>query len=117
MRRILIDNARRKRRTKHGGDRCRVSLTEVSPAIQPAGDLLALDEALTQLALREPVKAELVKLRYYAGLTLKQAASCLSISLATAKRHWAVARATLFAAVSASSGSGSDSLSGNSPSS
>jgi RNA polymerase sigma factor (TIGR02999 family) len=117
MRRILIDNARRKRRTKHGGDRCRVSLTEVSPAIQPAGDLLALDEALTQLALREPVKAELVKLRYYAGLTLEQAASCLSISLATAKRHWAVARATLFAAVSASSGSGSDSLSGNSPSS
>ena len=84
MRRILIDNARRKRRSKHGGDRQRLSL----------------DEALTQLAQVEPVKAELVKLRYFAGLTLDEAAACLGIAPATAKRYWVFARAWLYAALS-----------------
>ena len=66
----------------------------------PRQDLLALDEALTRLAAQEPVKAELVKLRYFAGLSLEEVAACLGISLATAKRYWSVARAWLFAALS-----------------
>jgi RNA polymerase sigma factor (TIGR02999 family) len=102
MRRILIDQARRKRRPKHGGDRDRVELDEVAvPAVAGrAADLLALDEALTALAREDPAKAELVQLRYFAGLTLDQAAACLGISPATAKRHWTLARAWLFAALS-----------------
>jgi RNA polymerase sigma factor (TIGR02999 family) len=102
MRRILIDQARRKRRPRHGGDRDRVALGEAAalPADDRADDLLALDEALTALARAEPAKAELVKLRYFAGLTLDEAAACLGISPATAKRHWALARAWLFAALS-----------------
>ena len=63
-------------------------------------DLLALDEALTALAAKEPLKAELVKLRYFAGLSVEEAAACLGISAVTAKRHWAVARARLYAALS-----------------
>ena len=100
MRRILIDGARRKARPKHGGDRRRVALDEALPAAAPGDDVLALDEALRRLAEREPAKAELVKLRYFAGLSLDEAAACLGISPATAKRHWAVARAWLFAALS-----------------
>jgi RNA polymerase sigma factor (TIGR02999 family) len=100
MRRILVDNARRKRRPMHGGDRQRVALDEALPCADPGDDLLALDEALNRLAAEEPVKAELVKLRYFAGLSLEEAAACLSISPATAKRYWAVARAWLFAALS-----------------
>jgi RNA polymerase sigma factor (TIGR02999 family) len=100
MRRILIDDARRKRRPKHGGDRQRIALDEALPQADRHHDLLALDEALTRLAEQEPAKAELVKLRYYAGLSLAEAARCLGISEATAKRHWAVARAWLFAALS-----------------
>jgi RNA polymerase sigma factor (TIGR02999 family) len=100
MRRILIDNARRKRRPKHGGDRQRVRLTEDLSVASPPEDLLALDEALARLAQQEPAKAELVKLRYFAGLSLDEAAACLGISPATAKRYWAVARAWLFAALS-----------------
>lgn len=100
MRRILIDNARRKRRPKHGGGRQRVNLDEVSAAADsPAEELLALDEALTAFAAEEPAKAELVKLRYFAGLSLEEAAELLRISLATAKRHWAFARAWLFDAL------------------
>jgi RNA polymerase sigma factor (TIGR02999 family) len=103
MRRILIDQARRKDRPKHGGDRRRVELDEraVPPAAGRADDLLALDEALADLAREDPAKAELVKLRYFAGLTLDQAAACLGISPATAKRHWTLARAWLFQALSA----------------
>jgi RNA polymerase sigma factor (TIGR02999 family) len=97
MRRILIDNIRRKRRPKHGGDRQRIDLDEALSLDNPRDDLLALDEALTRLAAQEPIKAELVKLRYFAGLTLEEAAAVLGISLATAKRYWAVARAWLFA--------------------
>jgi RNA polymerase sigma factor (TIGR02999 family) len=101
MRRILIDQARRKHRPKHGGDRARLELDElVLSSADRADDLLALDEALTALAREEPAKAELVKLRYFAGLTLEEAAACLGISLSTAKRHWALARAWLFAALS-----------------
>jgi RNA polymerase sigma factor (TIGR02999 family) len=99
MRRILIDNARRKQRPKHGGGRQRVELEEAIPVRESQPDLLALDEALTRLAEQEPAKAQLVKLRYFAGLSLEEAAACLGISPATAKRYWAVARAWLYAAL------------------
>jgi len=103
MRRILIDNARRKKRVKHGGDRDRQDLDALEPAdlaeisTGVAGDdLLALDEALERFAKIDPAKAELVKLRYFAGLTLEEAGRMLGISPATADRHWAFARAWLY---------------------
>ena len=97
MRRILVDNARRKRRPKHGGDLERVDLEEaVAVTPSPATDLLALDEALTKLATQEPVKAELVTLRFFAGLTIPQAAQVLGISDATAERYWTYARVWLY---------------------
>jgi RNA polymerase sigma factor (TIGR02999 family) len=100
MRRILVENARRKRCLKHGGGRERVDLDEVSPlAPAPSDDLLALDEALTRLAAQDPVKAELVKLRYFIGLTGQQAAELLGISTTTADRYWAYARAWLYRAI------------------
>ena len=102
MRRILIDSARRKSRVKHGGDQQRVDLDQsCSVAGAVSDDLLALDEALAKLAAEEPVKAELVKLRYFAGLTLEQAAEALQISAATANRHWIYARAWLYQAIAA----------------
>jgi RNA polymerase sigma factor (TIGR02999 family) len=100
MRRILVENARRKRRPKHGGGRLRIDLDDAISVGDPAEDVLALDDALAKLAREEPAKAELVRLRYFAGLSLEEAAACLGISQATAKRHWAVARAWLFAALS-----------------
>jgi RNA polymerase sigma factor (TIGR02999 family) len=100
MRRILIDQARRKRRPKHGGGRNRVSLDEaLCLAEAPNDDVLALDEALTKLGREEPAKAELVKLHYFAGLPLEEAGRVLGISHRTAKRHWAYARAWLYAAI------------------
>jgi RNA polymerase sigma factor (TIGR02999 family) len=100
MRRILIDSARRKRRVKHGGDHHRVDLDQdCSVADAASDDLLALDEALGKLAAESPVKAELVKLRYFAGLTLEQVADVLDLSPATAKRYWTYARAWLYQAV------------------
>jgi RNA polymerase sigma factor (TIGR02999 family) len=100
MRRILIDSARRKRRVKHGGDRRRVDLDQDYSAGEiESDDLLALDEALAKLAAEAPVKAELVKLRYFAGLTLEQAAEVLQVSPATVKRHWIYARAWLYEAI------------------
>ncbi len=100
MRRLLIDRARRKRRPKHGGGRTRVSLDEALCFREtPDDDLLALDEALQQLARQEPAKAELVKLHYFAGLSLEEAGRALGISHRTAKRHWAYARAWLYAAI------------------
>ena len=97
MRRILIDNARRKRRPKHGGDCTRVDLDKAVAVVEaPGDDLLALDEALTKLAAQEPVKAELVKLRFFAGMTIPEAAAVLGISEATAERYWTYARVWLY---------------------
>lgn len=96
MRRILIDNARRKLRLKRGGGRQKIGLTDAEPAIEgPSEDLIALDEALVRLAEMDKTKADLVKLRYFAGLTLEQAASVLNLPERTAKRYWAHARAWL----------------------
>lgn len=100
MRRIVVDNARRKRRPKHGGNRKRIPLDDVVSMTDSQEDILALDDALARLAAEEPAKAELVRLRYFAGLSLEEAARCLEISPATAKRYWVVARAWLFAALS-----------------
>jgi RNA polymerase sigma factor (TIGR02999 family) len=94
MRRILVDNARRKRTRKRGGGLERRPLEEVA-APQSDDELLALDEALRTLAETEPIKARLVELRYFAGMTGEQAAKVLGISPATADRHWAFARAWL----------------------
>ena len=100
MRRILVESARKKKRLRHGGGRRRVDLPEaVSLADSSQDDLLALDEALTRLAAREPAKAELVKLRYFAGLSIDQAADLMHISRTTAKRYWAFARAWLLAEI------------------
>jgi RNA polymerase sigma factor (TIGR02999 family) len=100
MRRILIDHARQKRRIRHGGDRERVALSDVELAAESsAEELLALDEALDRFAAKDPVKAELVKLRYFAGLSEEEAAAALSISRATASRYWTYARAWLIDAL------------------
>jgi RNA polymerase sigma factor (TIGR02999 family) len=97
MRRILIEKARHKRRLRHGGGRKRLSLESLDVADDQAFDeLLALDEALARLAVEEPVVADVVKLRYFAGLTADQTAKALRISLRTAHRHWAYAKAWLF---------------------
>ena len=98
MRRILVESARRKGRLKQGRERKRVDLDSgclVSAA--PSLDLVALDEALSRLAETEPAKAELVKLRFFAGLTMPEAAAALSISLATAERYWTFAKSWLYA--------------------
>ncbi len=96
MRRILIDNARRKQADKHGGGWQRHELLETELAIDSTtGDFLAVDDALSRLASKEPVIARLVELRFFAGLLLPQAAKCLGISERTAYRHWAYARAWL----------------------
>jgi RNA polymerase sigma factor (TIGR02999 family) len=96
MRHILVDKARRKRREKHGGRRNRVELNEDHPAPPSAAEeLLALDEALHHLASEDPEAASLVELRYFAGLSVEEAARTLGISRATAYRHWTFARAWL----------------------
>jgi RNA polymerase sigma factor (TIGR02999 family) len=96
MRRILVENARRKARVKHGGELARVSLSEAEPAVVPTSDeVLALDEALTRFAAEEPVAARVVELRYFAGCSIDEAAEMLGISRATANRHWAYAKAWL----------------------
>jgi RNA polymerase sigma factor (TIGR02999 family) len=100
MRRILIDRARQKGRIKRGGQRARVPLSEVEVTGEaPAEQLLALDEALDRFAAVDPAKAELVKLRYFAGLSEEEAAAALGISRATASRHWKYARAWLINAL------------------
>jgi len=97
MRRILIDNARRKQSLKRGGARHRIDLDDVDVSTDgPSDDLLALDEALNKLAQTDPLKADLIKLRHFVGLTLEQAADALGLPPRTAKRHWAYARAWLF---------------------
>lgn len=101
MRRILVDSARRKRTEKHGGGMHRHDAADVPVAApEPADDLIALDEALERLSGIDPVKAQLVQLRYFAGLTIEQAADALRISPATAKRYWTYSRAWLFLAIS-----------------
>ena len=96
MRRILIDNARRKGAVRHGGGLQRHELLEAELAIDSVGDdLFAVDEALSRLAAREPEIARLVELRFFAGLTLEEAARCLRLSARTAYRHWTYARAWL----------------------
>jgi RNA polymerase sigma factor (TIGR02999 family) len=98
MRRILVENARRKQRKKHGGGRERVDLDGACPlTLPPAHDLLALDEALTRLAASDPARAEVVKLRFFAGLSMPEVAQALGISLATAERYWTFARTWLYA--------------------
>src|SRR5262249_41895361 len=97
MRRILVENARSKAREKRGGDWQRVDFEELDVVTSVTADqLVALDDALARLAALDPLAGELVKLRYFAGLALDQAASALQISTATAYRHWAYARAWLY---------------------
>jgi RNA polymerase sigma factor (TIGR02999 family) len=97
MRRILIENARRKQALRHGGGQRRLDIEDVEIAAVPDDDqLLALDEALERLAAHDGRKGELVKLRYFAGLTIGEAAELLKISEPTAKRDWTYARAWLY---------------------
>ena len=97
MRRILIDNARRKHALRHGGDQIRVDLEETDIAA-PANDeqLLAVHEALDKLAAEDQSKAELVKLRYFVGLSIEETAEVLGVSAPTVKRHCAYAKAWLY---------------------
>jgi RNA polymerase sigma factor (TIGR02999 family) len=98
MRRILVEQARSKQRIKHGGEWKRVDLDSGCSVTDPAlVDLVALDDALSALTAHEPVKADLVKLRFFAGLTMSEAAAVLGISLATAERYWTFARSWLYA--------------------
>jgi RNA polymerase sigma factor (TIGR02999 family) len=97
MRRILIENARRRQRLRHGGDRQQVALNEVDLAAEvPVDELLLVNEALEELAEADPTAAELVKLRYFAGMTVEEAADILGVPPRSAYRNWAYARAWLF---------------------
>jgi RNA polymerase sigma factor (TIGR02999 family) len=101
MRRILVESARRKRRDRHGGGRRREHPDiDAQTAGGPAEDHLALHDALDRFAAHDPVKAKLIELRFFAGLTLEQAAGCLGLSLSTADRAWRYARAWLYADMS-----------------
>jgi RNA polymerase sigma factor (TIGR02999 family) len=97
MRRILVDNARKRGRVKRGGDLNRVDLDKVEVTVDdPPDELVALDEALTKLGEKHPEKARLVSLRYFGGLTMDEAAQAMGVSMSTANRHWAFARAWLY---------------------
>jgi RNA polymerase sigma factor (TIGR02999 family) len=101
MRRILVEKARRKQRLKHGGEHQRVEIDDERLVCSvPADQLIALNEALERFALEEPEKAQLVKLRFFAGLSIEEAAETLGITRATASRYWTYARAWLRDAVS-----------------
>ena len=103
MRRILVDNARRKRTERHGGRQQRVEMPEIASATLEDDDkVLAVNEALEKFAALDPRKAELVKLRYFVGMTTEEAAGVLGISVPTADRHWAYARAWLAREIRAS---------------
>jgi RNA polymerase sigma factor (TIGR02999 family) len=103
MRRILIDNARRKRAQRHGGGQQRVDVEDVDIAADADDEqLLAINEALDRLAAGDKVKAELVKLRYFVGMTIEEAAQILGISEPTAKRYWTYARAWLYEEINSS---------------
>ena len=97
MRRILIDRARRKRAVRHGGGQERVDIEQIDLASPVADDqLLAINDALDKLAAQDPIEAKLVKLRYFAGLTVEEAADLLHISPRTARNYWAHARTWLY---------------------
>ena len=105
MRRILVERARYKHSRKHGGGSRRVDLDEVATcAPRPGDELLALNEALDKLAEEDPRKAELVKLRYFTGLSVQEAADVLGVSRATADRWWGYAKAWLYCAISGEDG-------------
>jgi RNA polymerase sigma factor (TIGR02999 family) len=95
MRRILIDRARKRQTKKHGGEWQRVEMGKPSFTEEAPVDLLVLDKALTNLQAKDPTKAELVKLRYFAGLTIPQAAEVLGIARSTADKYWAYAKVWL----------------------
>jgi RNA polymerase sigma factor (TIGR02999 family) len=100
MRHILIDRARRKKTKRHGGEYRRVDLEDFDPAAPSADDqLLAVNEALDKLALEHPVQAELVKLRYFAGLTNEEVSEVLGVSVSTVKNYWTFSRAWLLNAI------------------
>jgi RNA polymerase sigma factor (TIGR02999 family) len=100
MRRILVESARRKSRSRHGGDLTRVDLLEADlVGLLPPDEMLALDDMLSALAKHDPMAAEIVKLRYFAGLSVEQAADALGLSRTNAYRQWTYARAWLFAQV------------------
>ena len=104
MRRILIENARRKKAQRHGGGQQRLDIQEIEIFAEVKPDeLLALNDALDKFAATDPVKADLVKLRYFVGLNIEEAAEILAISPPTAKRYWTFARAWLYAEINASS--------------
>jgi RNA polymerase sigma factor (TIGR02999 family) len=112
MRRILVENARWRRSRKHGGGWHRVPLDSLQvsghePQGERADDILAVDEALERFAAEDPVKAELVKLRYFAGLSVVEAAAVLGISRATTERYWSQARVWLYVALTQDDTSGS----------
>lgn len=100
MRRILIDRARRKARQRHGGKLQRVDLEHVTVAVEDSDDtILALNEALNQLAAKDSLKAQIVKLRYFVGMSHREISEVLGISEPTVRRHWAFARSWLYAAL------------------
>ena len=100
MRRILIENARRRKALRHGGGQVRIDIQDVDLSAPAQDDtLLAIDEALSRLAKLDPKKAELVKLRYFIGMTIEETAKTLGISEATSKRWWDFARAWLYSEV------------------
>jgi RNA polymerase sigma factor (TIGR02999 family) len=110
MRRILVENARRKGRLKRGGDRQRVDLDAVAdPDAAAPDELLAVDDALTALAAEDSVAAELVKLRYFAGFTVEEAGRMLGLSRSTAYEHWAYGRAWLHCRLRDGTGNRADS--------
>ena len=109
MRRILVERARHRGRLKHGGGRARVELGDQAMSSEPpATDLLALDEALAKLEARDKRKADVVMLRYFAGLSIEETAAALDVSPATVKNEWTFARAWLFRALGAPRGDGSE---------
>jgi RNA polymerase sigma factor (TIGR02999 family) len=109
MRRILVENARRRGRLKRGGDRARVDLDAAQPAAPATDDsVLALDEALEKLADKDRVKAELAQLRVFADLTQSEAAEILGLSTSTADRYWAYARAWLRVEISGHDADGAE---------
>jgi len=100
LRRVLVDHARKQARAKRGGDRVRVTLSAVDPAeSQPVEELLALNDALARLAALDPLKARVVDLHFFGGLTFEELAKALDLSVSTVQRHWRMARAWLRGAI------------------